>query len=270
MKRFFLLILTLPLFAVIVAQEETISNHQIKNAAQVVSCEYWIDNNYNDRKQISVDDSLVSFAIDAAQLKEGLHTLSLCVYDDLGNRSALTTWVFYRNGHKRPSKINWYKYWWNNHQDKAVKVMTECDSMVYIFSEELTIPNYAKTDGYSRNSTARFHIVFGDDIGNISSLEYADISYPDNIPPISTIEAEKQSDGVRLTWSANEDEIEFYNIYVSENDSPFFLWIPNTEKTEATFRGRAGVEYRFTITACDKAGNKEALDENKMVKVKVN
>lgn len=58
-----------------------------------------------------------------------------------------------------------------------------------------------------------------------------------------------------------------YNIYYSENDQPFVLWLPNTNKETATFKGNAETTFRFTVTARDKAGNRETFDENKTVEV---
>lgn len=236
---------------------------------RVASVEYWYDSDTANVQQVIAETDTIMFSADASMLREGLHTLSLRVCDVLGNKSVPTTWAFFRNGYKSSSKISWYKCWWNNHLDKMEKIMTECDSTVYTFSKELIVPDFAKTDGFSPNSTARFHIVFGDDMGNVSNVEYVDVAYPDNLPPISTIEVEMGTDDLNLAWSANEDEIEFYNIYVSEGGLPFVLWMPNTTKTTAVFKGLADVEYRFTVTARDKAGNIEKLDETKCVTVKM-
>lgn len=125
------------------------------------------------------------------------------------------------------------------------------------------------TDGYSNKSIARFHIVFGDDMGNVSNTEWADVSYPDVIPPVSAIEVDKEqaTESVTLKWYVSNDQVEGYNIYYSENDQPFVLWLPNTNKETATFKGNAGTTYRFTVTARDKAGNRETFDENKTVEV---
>lgn len=234
---------------------------------RVTKVEYWYDNDTTHIENLFVNNDTIEFSADASMLNEGMHILSLRVFDALGNKSVPTTWAFYKSSFKRSSKISWYKCWWNNHLDKMEKVMTECDSTVYTFAKELVVPDYAKEDGYSRNSIARFHVVFGDETGNISNIEYVDVSYPDNIPPVSDITAEQQPDGIKLTWSSNENEIDYYNIYVSENDSPFILWMPNTTKRTAMFKGQENIKYKFTVTACDKAGNTEELDENKYVEV---
>lgn len=236
----------------------------IQNKAEV--CEYWFDNNTDSKMNVPIVDNEVSFVADAAKLSDGAHTVSYRVRDVLGNYSLLQRWVFMKMKSTKGKRIAWYKTWWNNHYDKAETVNIEGDVTEYTFTKELVIPEYAKTDGYSRNSTARFNILFADDEGNISRLESAEITYPDNVPPISTIEViEQTGEQVLLKWYANEDDILFYNIYVSEDNKPFVLWMPNTSATNATFKTKDGVSYRFMVTARDKAGNMEKYDETKCI-----
>ena len=106
-------------------------------------------------------------------------------------------------------------------------------------------------------------------MGNVSNIEWTDVSYPDVIPPVSVIEADKEqaTESVTLKWYVSNDQVEDYNIYYSENDQPFVLWLPNTTKETATFKGNPGTTYRFTVTARDKAENRETFDENKNVEV---
>lgn len=237
----------------------------------VTSVEYWFDGKTDDVHTHVVQGESTSFSVDASALKHGAHTLSYRVKDARGQYSIPQTWAFFRNV-PTATKIVWYKYWWNNHEDKAVKETVKNNGEEFVFTKEMVVPDYAMTDGFSRRSAARLSIVFGDDMGNVSSLVCADVTYPDVIPPVTVITTDKEESAgsVTLTWSSNEDEIEFYNIYYSENDQPFVLWLPNTTKETATFKGQAGSTYRFTVTACDKAGNMEQLDESKHVEVKFN
>ena len=57
-----------------------------------------------------------------------------------------------------------------------------------------------------------------------------------------------------------------HRIY-SENGEPYLLWKANTTEQSATFRGQQGVSYKFIVTARDKDGNYEAVEESKAVKV---
>ena len=243
-------------------------HHDTSVVNKTASVEYWFDDKSNVLQSHIAFKDTIEFSVDATPLKTGLHTLNYRVKDVLGNYSQIHTWAFFKTGNK-PTKISWYKYWWNNNEDKAVKENIENDDVEFIFNKELTIPVYAMTDGYSNKSIARFHIVFGDDMGNVSNTEWADVSYPDVIPPVSAIEVDKEqaTESVTLKWYVSNDQVEDYNIYYSENDQPFVLWLPNTNKETATFKGNAGTTYRFTVTARDKAGNRETFDDNKNVEV---
>ena len=242
--------------------------HDTSFKNKTASVEYWFDDKSNVLQSYIASNDTINFSVDAAPLKIGLHTINYRVKDILGNYGRIHTWAFFKTDSK-PTRIGWYKYWWNNNEDKAIKENVETEDAVFIFNKELTIPTYAMTDGFSNNSTARFHIVFGDDMGNTSNIEWADVSYPDVIPPVSVIEADKEqaNESVTLKWHVTNDQVEDYNIYYSENDQPFVLWLPNTNKETATFKGNAGTTYRFTVTARDKAGNRETFDENKTVEV---
>lgn len=235
----------------------------------VNSVEYWFDNNYSTMEVAELVNNTIDIKADASALCTGLHTLSFRVKDLFGNISYTHTWAFFKNEAKA-TRITWYKYWWNNNTDKATIVYTNAEQSNYVFEQELIVPDYARTDGYSTNSTARFNIIFCDDKGSISDVVWADVTYPDVIPPISTIKVDKEysNESVLLSWSANEDNIQDYNIYYSENDQPFVLWLPNTTSKSVTFKGHKGKTYRFTVTARDKAGNRELLIEDKCVTVK--
>ena len=167
------------------------AHHDTSVVNKTASVEYWFDDKSNVLQSHIAFKDTIEFSVDATPLKTGLHTLNYRVKDVLGNYSQIHTWAFFKTGNK-PTKISWYKYWWNNNEDKAVKENIENDDVEFIFNKELTIPVYAMTDGYSNKSIARFHIVFGDDMGNVSNTEWADVSYPDVIPPVSAIEVDKE------------------------------------------------------------------------------
>ena len=235
-----------------------------------VVCEYWIDT--MALESIPMPTNELQFAIDANLIGKGLHTLNYRVKDSEGKYSPLHTWLFYKNNEKSASRIAWCKYWWNNHIDKAVIERIGSDSTTIVFMAELSIPYYAKIDGYSDHSITRLHYQFGDDLGNVSATGYTDISYPDCIPPTSAIEidstAQIAGDEVVLKWHILNDQEGDYNIYYSENEEPFVLWLANTTLKTIRFKMREGISYRFTVTARDKDGNAERLDEAKYIFVK--
>lgn len=86
----------------------------------------------------------------------------------------------------------------------------------------------------------------------------------DGRAPVSAIQAlpaEIQSP-FRLQWdgadAAGGSGLASYDIYVSENDSPYRLWLAATTETQAEFTGRSGATYRFYSVARDAAGLTEA------------
>jgi hypothetical protein len=244
-------------------QEPVVTENKISHV------EYWIDDDINHKKTQPMLNETLSFSVDVSGLNSGLHKFFYCVRDELGFFCAPKVWVFYKSEETtvETRKIVWLKYWWNDHTDKVVKESVSKKNTTYTFAKEVVVPDYAKTD--KENHTARFCFVVGDDAGYISPTMYTDIEYSDNKAPVSVIEAsaEVAKESVVLKWYTVSDVAEDYNIYYSEDNSPFLLWLPNTTKTTASFKGQAGKTYRFTVTARDRTGDQETLDESKSVQV---
>ena len=213
------------------------------------------------------------FTIDANSLTDGMHILNYRIQDNEGAYGPLQTWMFYKNS-KTASRIAWCKYWWNNHVDKAIVEEIISVTSTIVFTKELSIPHYAQVDGYSANSIARLHFQFGDDLNHVSPIAWTDISYPDQIAPSSIIEidtlAQVEENEVALKWYIVNDQENDYNVYYSENDSPFVLWLANTTQNNAIFKKKVGVDYKFAVTDRDQNGNVERLDEKKYIIVKSN
>ena len=227
--------------------------------------EYWIDEGSHQQRNIS--ESETTFKVDASLLAEGLHTLNYRTNTNNGN-GALQTWTFYKvSTSTKATSLKWYRIWWNDHEDKAVKVQLPNGTSEYLYEETLAVPEYARGDAYSHNSKARFHLVFCDDQGQLSPVESAEVPYPDIYPPYTTLTASLQVDSVSLSWMANKDNVRDYNVYYSENGEPYVLWISNTTQQEAVFHGQKGKAYRFLVTARDDKGNYEAMEESKAAKV---
>ncbi len=231
-----------------------------------VTLEYWID----EKKYMTlpVTETAINFQVDASACTEGLHRLNYRLKTDGGDNGAISTWMFYKlSNAPRATSLKWYRVWWNNHQDKAIEVQLPSGTAEYLYEETLAVPDYARNDDYSRNNIATFHVVFCDDLGQLSPVESAEVPYPDIYPPRTKLTATIQTDSVSLTWLANKDNVRDYNVYYSENNQPYVLWLPNITRTDAVFRGQKGSTYRFLVTARDDKGNYEAMEESKAVKV---
>lgn len=98
------------------------------------------------------------------------------------------------------------------------------------------------------------------------------MEYPDDDAPVTDIDASSYlasaSSGAKISWiEKSNDKMGDYNVYVSKDEGPFYLWLPDTTETNSTFRGKAGSTYRFTVTGRDAFGNREEYDETKCVSV---
>ena len=229
--------------------------------------EYWIDD-ADVHQTLSAETADVAFVLDASALDEGLHTLYYRVTEEGGRTSPQQSWRFYRVS-PRPvgTHISWYRIWWNDHEDQAVTLQVANESPELLYEVTLAVPEYARNDGYSRNNTARFHIVFADDQGNLSPMETAVVGYPDIYPPVTTLSASTQADSIILSWTSNEDMVRGWNVYYSENGEPYVLWKSNITEQIAIFRGRQNAAYKFIVTARDAHNNVEAIEEGKSVSV---
>lgn len=174
--------------------------------------EYWFDEWSKVLKSYMSFNDTIIFSADASSLKPGLHTLNYRVKDILGNFSHTHTWAFYKTEYKTPT-ISWYKYWWNNHYDKAVEENVESNGNEFVFNEELIIPEYVMKDESSDNSTARFQIVFGDDLGNISNIEWMDVTYLDD--PIAVNVVRNECSSIKV-WS-NNHLLHITGVYKNQN-----------------------------------------------------
>lgn len=237
-----------------------------KNTVENATLVYWFDD--GQQQTAAIDGQEVSFLADASALAEGLHRFSYNISYNDNQLSDTHTWTFYKvSNAPRATALKWYRVWWNNHEDKAIEVQLPDGTSEYLYEETLAVPEYARGDAYSHNSKARFHLVFCDNQGQLSPVESAEVPYPDIYPPHTTLTANLQADSVSLSWLANKDNVRDYNVYYSENDQPYILWLPNTTRTEAVFRGQRGTAYRFLVIARDDKGNYEAMEESKAVRV---
>ncbi len=83
-------------------------NEEVK----VVKAEYWIDS--NEKKELTVNGSQVAFTVEAAAVREGLHTLNYRLLNNEGRYSPLYTWMFMREELRDESidnKVSNVEYW---------------------------------------------------------------------------------------------------------------------------------------------------------------
>lgn len=234
----------------------------LKNAHKSGSpeqCEYWLDDDYAHRRTVSIHDSLAAFSCQVDELTEGLHTLSYIVKDSQGMCSSTKSLMFYhanRMGNTVSHTPDLFEYWIDNDPTSKKSIKINSDSAV--FSIDISSCN----DG---SHTLTYQIK--DTAGQCSSTRVWEFVVDTHVPT-TTLSLENQSNReVTLKWSADEDEIKFYNVYVAENEESFYLWKPNTTTTSATFMTKEGTTYRILVTAKDVAGNKEKYDEENSITI---
>lgn len=135
-------------------------------------------------------------------------------------------------------------------------------------------PNLNGTEGtgyVSYEVKLKSTLVTGDSINNVAQIFF------DENAPITTnnwlnvIDIDKPQSAVNalppntnttsftVSWGGSDfiSGIQYYDIYVSENDQPWQLWIAATDTFQYTFNGVNGSKYEFISLATDRARNEE-------------
>ncbi|MBZ0108078.1 MAG: FG-GAP-like repeat-containing protein [Candidatus Scalindua rubra] len=124
---------------------------------------------------------------------------------------------------------------------------------------------------------AKEETVTGDVINAQASIVF-DVNEPVDTPPIfNTLDADYPESQVQnsgdsidattflVSWAGQDvpggSELEGFDIYVSDNDASYELWLSNTTETSAPYTGVSGHTYGFYSRARDNAGNIELPPE---------
>ena len=79
------------------------ANGSDTEASTIVACEYWMDGDMSNIREIAVDSTQVAFAIDVTSLSDGMHTLYYRVRDGQGRYSTPNTWLYMKDSALRGS-----------------------------------------------------------------------------------------------------------------------------------------------------------------------
>ena len=95
------------------------------------------------------------------------------------------------------------------------------------------------------------------------TLVYQIVAPTDTQPPTSQVAAlpAQSQTAFTLSWSGTDaggSGVANYDIYFSENGSPFQRWLTATPTVAGVFQGTLGKTYAFYSVAVDQAGNREA------------
>lgn len=105
----------------------------------------------------------------------------------------------------------------------------------------------------------KLHLFDHDTTGSYT-LTYVQIPPADTEAPSSSVAMLPLANSgfFGVDWSGSDNTgVTGYDIYVSENNGPFTLWLENSNATSALFEGTFGNAYAFHSIASDAAGNSE-------------
>ena len=193
---------------------EELRDESIDN--KVTAVEYWIDSADNGVTTENVNSEEINLSIDASALSYGAHTLVYRLKDAIGRYSTPKTWLFIKNKPAGNARITWYKYWWNNQEELAVREEVTAEGSEFVFNKQLTIPDYVMTNADEDNPTATLHVMFGDSEGHISKVLSTEISYtpivfkidPNELEVLKDFYAKFDGDNWTSKWVFAEGEPE--------------------------------------------------------------
>jgi len=241
---------------------------RIAKAGAIQSIQYWWDDMSGNAVIAPYTSETFTLSTDA--LPYGLHSLKYRVKDDVGRWSDCRSHYFYKGEIQDSARIVSYSYWWNDLTDEIMTKRLDSPATTFVIDRDLTIPQSART-GYAGHYTATLNLYVTDNRGRATFLT-TNVEYPDNDAPVTDIDAAayigSSANGVKISWEEKtNDQMGDYNVYVSKDNGPFYLWCADTTENNCIFHGMAGSLYRFTVTGRDAFGNRERYDESKCVSV---
>lgn len=159
---------------------------KIDYADAVTSCRYWIDSDYKTASKADIKDGIITFDLDASELRATAHYLSYCLVDNEGNVSPVHRRLFFKTD-ENADVISWYRYWWNNDYASGVTIKTDAShetSMPYILSEEIMVPK-SVYDAAGEERKAILNIVFADNLGNLSEVVSKEFQFDNKFNSVS-------------------------------------------------------------------------------------
>lgn len=233
-------------------------------AGTPTTCEYWTDQDFANRKTVSVTDGSVAFTIDASAQPDGMHQISWRILDDKGNFGALNSSSYYKYTPVMPAEdIVWYQYWWNDRSDLGVRKEVTTKGLLSM-DEIFEVPDYVVNTKGLETGTAEFHILFANNQGNISSITTEIVT--DKIPPTSSMDElpETQVTSMQtISWKGIDKwaGVKDYTIYLyDEEDGQWKVHEENTTETSLQFYcSRYDYVAKFFVIARDSLDNVEPM-----------
>lgn len=229
-----------------------------------VTCEYWIDQDFANRKEVPVTGGAVAFTVDASDSLDGMHLLSWHIRDDKGRYGALNSCMYYKyTPDSQAENITWYQYWWNDRADMAVRNDVSSNG-IFTLEDIVEVPDYVSETRGLETGTAEFHILFGNDKGIISNIITETVT--DKIPPTShmnPLPSTQETSRQELSWSGTDkwSGVMDYTVYVyNDMEEQFVPYVENTSDTVITYYcSQKDHVVKFFVIARDSMGNVEPM-----------
>ena len=229
-----------------------------------VTCEYWIDQDFANRKEVPVTGGAVVFTVDASDSLDGMHMLSWRIRDDKGKYGGLNSSMYFKHTTVAPAEdITWYQYWWNDRADMAVRNDVSSNG-IFTLEDIVEVPDYVSETRGLETGTAEFHILFGNDKGIISNIITETVT--DKIPPTShmnPLPSTQETSRQELSWSGTDkwSGVMDYTVYVyNDMEEQFVPYVENTSDTVITYYcSQKDHVVKFFVIARDSMGNVEPM-----------
>ena len=275
-------------------------------ATKITKYQYWWNNRVNDIKEgvvpyvngeyrLSMDIKVPDEVIADRNYALGKCYLDMLFYDDAGACSPMFSGTITDQDppvvtmDQLPEEVNEGKLlikWtgkddWSGVQDYTLEAYVEMG--VNSYSDLFTTSENEFLYETSEDKYVGFSIIARDSVGNESKtpIQYVRFRYIDTIPPVTTFTVNDVDNGnvvasaingAKIQWTAvdNHDGVKSYNVYYSENNGPFVLWMPDTKDVSSVFYGIKGNTYRIVVTSTDNNNNAEEISPNRAVIVTFN
>ena len=229
-----------------------------QGAKTITAAEYWIDQNFAERKTAEVSGDIWQMALDASELSEGIHTLNYRFVDNYGDRSSVSQAMFSKS-QKKATLIKKLRYWWSHRIDLIEEV--DVDQPSFTFESLLKVPDYARQDPLTYKGAARFNCVTIDDQGRQSAPFYEDVIYATGPELISDKYTAAAGTEVNLAWFyADDNGVKDYIVYYAKDGGPYIMYEPSIQDSLIKFKGDKGT-YRFLVVARNNIGQRTSMDD---------
>jgi hypothetical protein len=194
-------------------------NSQTANSCRIKSYEFWMNNDFNNRRMVNLSASKISnmnSLIDVNNLKDGLSAFHIRFFDDCGNTSPISTSLFVKNKNNGAISITAYEYWFDD--DYQGRINTNLTPITTV-----NLVRQISTTGLMIGShTVKFR--FKDSKGDWSPTTKDTFSVLSPLPvELSYFNAQCFGNKIELNWTTESEQNNDY-FEILRSNSPQLGW----------------------------------------------